>query len=85
MVKIEDMWGEEHDAELISEPNAPYLEYEYKVIVRKYNPNYGDNRICKCGHPYNRHFDFYENGEACGCKYCGCEMFEEDKGDVIDG
>ncbi len=42
-----------------------------------YNPNYGDHRVCKCGHTYNRHFDSYENMEPVGCKYCGCEQFIE--------
>ena len=37
MVKIRDMFGVEHDAELVGNPDAPYLEYEYKVIERKYN------------------------------------------------
>ena len=78
-VKIRDLYGIEHDAKLISYPNAPYLEYEYKVVQKMYNPNYGDDRKCKCGHPYYRHFDFYEYDEACGgCKYCECEEFVED-------
>lgn len=45
-----------------------------------YNPNYGDDRLCVCGHPYHRHFDPYENMENVGCKYrgsCGCEGFVE--------
>lgn len=55
----------------------PYLEYEYKVIKKIYNPNYGDNRVCICGHPYYRHFDTYENMYPCGCKYCSCDNFIE--------
>lgn len=51
----------------------PYLEQT--IIV--YNPNYGDNRVCKCGHRYYRHFDGYENNAPVGCKYCGCRTFEE--------
>ena len=77
MTIIKDIFGEEHEAELINSPNEPYLEYEYKVVERKYNPNYGDNRMCICGHPYHRHFDSYENMEAVGCKYCGCDEFVE--------
>ena len=79
MVKIRDMFGAEHDAELVGNPDAPYLEYEYKVRERKYDPNYGDNRMCVCGHPYYRHFDSYENMEPVGCKYCGCDEFVEQK------
>jgi hypothetical protein len=57
----------------------PYLEREKTEIVRQYNPEYGDDRVCKCGHPYYRHFDFYEEADrqACGCKYCECWTFEE--------
>jgi hypothetical protein len=55
----------------------PYLE-EIVISKRyKYNPNFGDNRTCKCGHPYHRHFDSYENNAAVGCKYCSCGTFEE--------
>jgi len=55
----------------------PYIEKEGVVVDRFYNPNYGDNRECECGHVYYRHFDSYENMEACGCKYCGCYDFKE--------
>lgn len=58
---------------------TPYLIEEKVVILRKYNPNYGDHRICKCGHTYYRHFDSYDNMEPIGCKYCDCWEFEEDE------
>lgn len=47
------------------------------VEIYKYNPCYGDDRICKCGHPYYRHFDSYDNNAPVGCKYCDCCTFEE--------
>lgn len=56
----------------------PYIVTERVVVDRKYNPNYGDDRICKCGHEYYRHFDSYEDMEAVGCKYCGCWDFTEE-------
>ena len=57
--------------------NEPYIE-EHKIkTIRRYNPEYGDNRICICGHPYHRHFDSYENMRPVGCKYCGCHKFVE--------
>ena len=56
---------------------APYIITEEVVIHRKYNPNYGDDRICECGHPYYRHFDTYDDMCPCGCKYCGCGVFKE--------
>jgi hypothetical protein len=55
----------------------PYIIVEEIVKNYKYNPNYGDDRICKCSHSYYRHFDPYENMEAVGCKYCKCFLFEE--------
>jgi len=57
----------------------PYLEIISIDISKKFNPKYGDDRICKCGHPYYRHFDTYDGMEACGCKYCECYTFEEAK------
>lgn len=55
----------------------PYIITERIVIDMAYNPNYGDNRICTCGHEYYRHFDSYEDMEPVGCKYCGCFEFVE--------
>lgn len=55
----------------------PYIETTRVVVERKYNPNYGDGRICVCGHKYYRHFDTYDQMEACGCKYCQCVTFKE--------
>lgn len=55
----------------------PYLEEVHVTVERKYNPNYGDYRKCKCGDYYHRHFDSYENNAAVGCKYCDCLTFEE--------
>ncbi len=56
----------------------PYKETSVTTIVRSYNPDYGDNRVCKCGHLYERHFDPYENMENVGCKYCRCYDFKEE-------
>lgn len=55
----------------------PYLEIAKVTIVKVYNPNYGNNRICRCGHPYYRHFDTYEEMDPVGCKYCDCYEFIE--------
>lgn len=55
----------------------PYIIREYVVTEREYNPAYGDDRVCVCGHQYYRHFDTYEEMEACGCKYCLCGEFKE--------
>lgn len=63
--------------EVVSTLTSPYLQKEVilKTITKQYNPNYGDNKLCTCGHPYYRHFDSYEGMAPVGCKYCGCEEF----------
>lgn len=78
-MKVKDSWGVEHEAELVSREDSPYLVYEYTKVVRikKYNPNYGDDRLCVCGHSYYRHFDSWEDMDAVGCKYCPCREFKE--------
>lgn len=55
----------------------PYIFEEEVHVLRKYNPNYGDDRICECGHVYYRHFDTYADMACCGCKYCACFEFVE--------
>jgi hypothetical protein len=57
--------------------DAPYIETEViiKAIFREYNPEYGDEKLCKCGHSYYRHFDPYEGMAPVGCKYCQCDEF----------
>jgi hypothetical protein len=57
--------------------NEPYIRQYEVVLTRKYNPQYGDDRICVCGHKYYRHFDTYDDMDACGCKYCECFTFTE--------
>ena len=58
-------------------PEKPYIEEKKCQVIRCYNPDYGDDRVCKCGHTYYRHFDSYDNMENVGCKYCFCGNFEE--------
>ena len=55
----------------------PYLIEISETVIEKYNPNYGDLKICKCGHNYYRHFDSYNDMYPCGCKYCECYKFIE--------
>lgn len=55
----------------------PYLTEIITQEIKKYNPNYGDDRLCECGHTYYRHFDTWENMENVGCKYCLCYDFQE--------
>lgn len=57
--------------------DQPYIEETVTTVVRRYNPHYGDDRVCECGHVYYRHFDPYEDMYPCGCKYCDCFTFKE--------
>ena len=54
------------------------LGYERVVLYRpiSYDKNYGDDKLCECGHQYHRHFHGYEDMKAVGCKYCECGVFK---------
>lgn len=62
----------------------PSTSLEGKMIDEEfpapYNNNFGDEEVCKCGHPYYRHFDSYEDMHPVGCKYCECYIFESKDG-----
>jgi hypothetical protein len=62
-----------------STDNEPYIKSVSLAVKFTYKPNYGDDRICECGHEYYRHFDTYEDMEVVGCKYCGCYGFVEEQ------
>lgn len=64
-----------------SQDNQPYIKtFKSKLkVIEEYNPNYGDDKECICGHPYYRHFDTYENMSPIGCKYCHCYQFVDAK------
>lgn len=44
-----------------------------------YDPAFGDDRACLCGHPYYRHFDSYDSMRPIGCKYCDCGAWSAPK------
>lgn len=71
--------GEITNIQVVGEEGDPHIteSVTIKATRLKYNPRYGDGRLCKCGHPYYRHFDTYENMAPVGCKYCECRQFEE--------
>jgi hypothetical protein len=54
----------------------PYL-IKPREPLKLYNPKFGDDRKCQCGHSYDRHFDWMEEDSECSCKYCGCYDFKE--------
>jgi len=57
----------------------PYITTRRTMTERKWNPKYPQDKECKCGHPYHRHFDSYEDMRNIGCKYCSCFFFKERK------
>lgn len=79
--------GESLNLTLYSKLRAEELKnqsYLYKINIKVeeeklYNKSYGDERICECGHSYEKHFDSYCNYWAVGCKYCECDDFVEKK------
>lgn len=59
------------------EQNQSYVLYPGEI---SYDPSFGDDKKCECGHPYYRHFDTYEDMAPVGCKYCQidqCSGFKE--------
>jgi len=61
--------------------SGPYICSYVITIDSKYNPNYGDDKVCKCGYSYYRHFTHKQwNG-----KYCGCNRFELAIEEIRDG
>ena len=67
------------NAQIEESEQKPYIIQERIVVDRLYNPNYGDDRVCQCGHAYYRHFDSYDDMYPCGCKHCGCNEFVQFK------
>ena len=59
----------------VLDPTDPYLMTRDVRVVRRWNPAYPQEALCTCGHPYDRHFDSYEDMRPVGCKYCNCDTF----------
>lgn len=64
-----------YDAVLQSFQSELRLLLEEK-LGKPYDPKFGDERVCECGHTYERHFDWMEDYRP-GCKYCPCIDFQE--------
>lgn len=43
-----------------------------------------NEKVCECGHTYEKHFDSYDDNYPVGCKYCDCVNFVEKKDDSND-
>jgi hypothetical protein len=57
-------------------PHDDHLGEADRWPLDVYDPEFGDTRVCKCGHMYYRHFNTDEGMTSCGCKYCGCGVWE---------
>ena len=64
--------------DVVNNDDKPYLVVDI-IVNYGYNPDYGDDRVCECGHDYYRHFDSYDDMDNVGCKYCRCREFKEAK------
>lgn len=64
----------DRDEELDFDGLSLRLNYE---IDRMWKPRKNQQASCKCSHPYERHFDSYEDMLPVGCKYCECGNFED--------
>lgn len=53
------------------------LEHVPVIGYAPYDPNFGDLKVCHCGHHYHRHFDSWEENRPVGCKYCECWHYHE--------
>jgi hypothetical protein len=57
---------EDNDSVIDRKDQPPYLVTK-KIVMQRffaYNPEYSDDRVCRCDRPYYRHFDTYENMDA---------------------
>lgn len=46
-------------------------------VNRLWDSDHDQQAKCQCSHPYERHFDGYDNMYPVGCKYCECDTFIE--------
>jgi hypothetical protein len=61
---------EDQDPADIGKMYIETMGFEVMYVEIVYDPNYGDDVLCECGHKYYRHFDTYEEMSPVGCKYC---------------
>lgn len=73
------MWERPLDPTVHEWSGGPYLRKETVVVSHEFNPKFGDEKLCQCGHEYYRHFDSSDHMSDVGCKYCPCDTFEEIK------
>jgi len=76
-------WADIRPNWTFDETNAPGVN-SWNEVARHtmlYDPSFGDDTLCQCGHTYYRHFDSYEDAQNrmhAACKYCRCQVFVSD-------
>ena len=73
-IKIRDLLSTSNDEELVQVSRGLAIQ-----INRLWNPDIDQDALCNCSHPYHRHFDSYEDMYPIGCKYCGCDTFNDNQ------
>jgi len=66
-------YGDSGEAEMDAKRLLELVDERYGV---PYDKDFGDDKLCVCGHSYYRHFDTYDEMLPVGCKYCG-DRFKE--------
>lgn len=91
--RLTSLLGSSRESHPREEESREVPEKKYTKPLGVYDSGFGDARMCKCGHPYSRHFDPYDdeydetNYGAAGCKYCqscGCEGSNENPSGFVD-
>lgn len=65
-------WGYDHTGD------EAFLQLQSRIkkkLADQWDENAEQEAECKCGDPYYRHFDSYDNMAPVGCKYCECDTF----------
>jgi uncharacterized protein YacL (UPF0231 family) len=75
--EIEILRREQATTTIEGDETSMYVIETRTIRLKKYNPKFGDDRKCECGHSYYRHFDWGDEDSGCSCKYCGCNDFLE--------
>lgn len=65
------------DTTLTTSQRLEALKYHEPSHAAIYDPTFGDDKLCECGHEYYRHFDTHDDMANVGCKYCVCYTFKQ--------
>lgn len=81
-VKVQSRWAYKLQHSSLPRSDMPDIcpgecrKFSWDGYGPPYDSEFGDETICKCGHPYYRHFDPFDGNQHVGCKYCDCSIFQ---------